>query len=227
MHGMEVIMPKRRNNRESQSQNTRHNEGTSNGGLSFRQSVLLAILAAFLGAGAALGADYLKTIVFILDVHDVRVYMLFLTAHKNNFELHLALVNPGNRQGAVSELIFGYSTKMFRGQFYFSPNSPDLTIQGVPALLNPGDMRLVTIKGILPINSIYENGSPVDPAVDGSTFAQGDVHKVDLSLRIRALDFRGQRYEGLWDVGKMSVFPENVAGSRVSSYASAIIHPFL
>lgn len=198
---------RRRNKREQQTSPREERKSSTIATL-----LLPAIVGLIFGVVGGLSTDYLKTYIHFLDISDVRAYMLVLGAYKGDFELQLVLANTGNRQGAISELTFGYSSKKY-GEAYSPIQS---VIQGVPALLNPGDMRLVTLKGMLPINAMYENGSPVNQS------ARSDEHEVALTLHFRALDFRGQRYAGKWDIGSMSVTSANIAGWGLYSYALSI-----
>jgi hypothetical protein len=102
----------------------------------------------------------------------------------------------------------------------FRPPQP--TVEGIPALLNPGDMRLVTIKGTLAINNMYENGSPVNQSMGSATSAKVDEREVSIVLQFRSLDFRGNRYTGKWDVGRMTMTSDNYTGLKLYSYALPI-----
>jgi hypothetical protein len=126
----------------------------------------------------------------------------------SSYNLQLVFVNSGNRQGVISELDVGYSINKFGVQGYMPFRPPQPTVEGVPVLLNPGDMRLVTIKGTLAINNMYENGSPVNQSMGSATSAKVDEREVSIVLQFRSLDFRGNRYTGKWDVGRMTLaFP--------------------
>src|SRR5437870_2970410 len=134
---------------------------------------VFTLFTLLLGAAIAIFSDYWKTYLYI-DL-DTRAYILYEAAHLKDFELHATLVNSGNRQSIVSEFIVVFPFQMDGGRPISIPNSSDLKVEGIPVVLNPGDMRLVTIKGILPIKALYQYGSPIDPAID-SAFTGGDVH---------------------------------------------------
>lgn len=173
--------------------------------------VLLIIIGAFLGKGL----DYWLTFSYVATA--VHAHLLIFAAHEQTLELQLALVNAGNRQGAVTEFTVVFPAEMGGGRPYLTPNPKDFAVRGIPVVLNAGDIRLVTIRGKLPLEAMYHNGQPVDPTVDGSQYEDKGIRKADMSIRIRALDFKGRRYQALWDLCKMFVRTERVAGWRIGS----------
>jgi hypothetical protein len=173
--------------------------------------VVLSIISAFLGAFFATGGDYFKK---MFAETDVKAYLLDLTAMESRLSFRFALVNAGYRQGLVSELtvLFPLWSNGYRGEM--SPPSSEFTLQEIPNVLGPGDIRLITIVGTVPIQGFYFHAASVNPETDGQAYAGKDVRRVPVILRIRAIDFKGRKYEARWEVCKLYVNPENIAGWR-------------
>jgi hypothetical protein len=161
----------------------------------------------------ATGWDYWRETVYVNT--DIRAHLLDLTASGRNVDLHFAFVSAGNRQGLISQMhvTFPVSVGSLRGEFF--PAEHAFSVEGVPVVLHPGDLKLVSVSGSLPIQSMFEGGEVASPS--DSEAGRGDSREVPLVLRIRALDFRGGKFQGRWEVCRVYVGRENVTGWSRSS----------
>lgn len=126
---------------------------------------------------------------------DVQAHLINLAIYKEAFEVQFAVVNIGNRQGLLSniELVF-----LPRGGGFIKGNK--FTIDPYQILLNPGDIRFVSVTGTLPLENMYLNGVSVDPHIGNQKFVKEGERKADVALSIQGLDFQGRRYDALWKI---------------------------
>jgi len=155
--------------------------------------------------GIVIGAykDYFMTSKIITQ--DVRAHIQSFEGHEDQFNMAVILVNAGNRQSIIRMVQPTFPFKLSRGTGHLYQNPSMFTVNGVPAALNPGETRLITIRGTLPIQQMYEHGSP-----DGDS--KENIHKAALSLCFRSQDFHGQRHDGIWQVGEILVNSARIAG---------------
>jgi len=162
-------------------------------------SLLLLLVGALLGKGL----DY--WFAFGLVATDARGYLVSYTEWKEDLELEICFVNAGNRQCAITEVDVAFPNDQGGTRTYVGPAWKAITVTGIPTVLNAGDIRMVTIKGVLPVDIINFSAKPLDPKQDGSEAADPDTRKYELALRVRAIDFRGQRHEIYWPLFKVYV----------------------
>jgi hypothetical protein len=155
-----------------------------------------------LGAGLGQGIDYWRTVSHIAG--DIRGYVLNPNIHGDSVEIHLAFVNKGNRQGVIVnvQLAFPITFGPEGGTVYIAQRSVQTSASGVPVVLNPGDIRLITLKGKLDTDIVVAHAKPVEPLVDPEALNR-DLRKQDLALQLQALDFRGRKYETFWRLGSL------------------------
>jgi len=141
---------------------------------------------------------------------DLRVNITSFEPYEDKLNMSLTLVNAGNRPSTLSELLPVFPLKISGGTSYLG--SPTFTVQGVPAVLNSGETRIIIIKGTLPLKWMFDVGS-----LDGD--AQENIHTAAIALHVRSHTFTGERYERVWKVGEISVNSEKVVGWGNLSYS--------
>src|ERR1700680_3077549 len=109
-------------------------------------AVCLLILGALLGQGAEYWRGlYVKS--------DIRGHLLSPNVQGDWLEVQLAFINKGNRQGAVTNVrvVFPVNSGQFPvpAKEYAWQNPKDFSVTGIPVVLNPGDIRLVILRGKL------------------------------------------------------------------------------
>lgn len=157
-------------------------------------ALLVLVLGVFLGQGL----DFWRTFQYVAS--DVRAHTLGIELNEKKVGIQLAFVNKGNRQGAITEVrvsfpayqaspsdisaIVSVLTKPFlasrSGVSLTRDGHPSFDITGVPAVLDPGEIHFVTIKGEVDTNSLYLHARPIDPKNSGPT--TGDTRVIDLAL---------------------------------------------
>jgi len=177
------------------------------------QAVVLIILGAVVGQGL----DYWRTFAYVAS--DIRGYVLSPSIFGDKFEIQLAFVNKGNRQGAITVLQPVYPFEMkdvgSGGRAYTGQRSKDFSASGVPVVLNPGDIRLVSLKGKLNIDTLSFHAKPVDPKGDDADASKPDLRKQAIELHLRALDFKGRNYETFWPIGTLYISNKQWSGYRL------------
>ncbi len=152
----------------------------------------MLVLGGLVGFGLSQVADFWKPL--ILARSDIRAYTLIFNVGSPNVKIQLALVNQGNRQGCVTDIAATFP--IAQGGYVSQP--PDtFEVGGVPIVLNPGDIHIVTITGKVHMDSAYFNGQATVPS-DGEQLYKPDHHKIDFALRVQALDFKGLKYRSYW-----------------------------
>ncbi|MGI9087711.1 MAG: hypothetical protein ACR2HH_08250 [Chthoniobacterales bacterium] len=142
----------------------------------------------------------------------IKAHALSVNSGGANIQVDLALVNEGDHQGMVTDIAPMYPLSLNgvpSGYISQGRNSSEVT--GVPVVLNPGEIRLVTIKTKLDLESAFFNATAVGPN-DPQQFKRNDVRVSELDLRVQALDFRGRKYRSYWRLGKLFVDREAIAG---------------
>ena len=171
----------------------------------------LLVLGVLLGQGI----DFWKTFRYVAS--DVRTHTLSINFQTKTAEIHLAFVNEGNRQGAITDLRVALPAKLefekpLKAVEVKTKKSVEIPsplsiwvpksripfeITGVPTVLNPGDIRLAAIKGIIDTKLAYENALPCEQA-ELKESESPDTRKINMALIVRGLDFRGRKYETYW-----------------------------
>jgi hypothetical protein len=159
---------------------------------------------------------------------DVRAHLLsFAIDFDDVLEVQLAFVNQGNRQGAVTNV--STATLMeFRGTVgYIQTWSKDseTTLTGVPAVLNPGDIRLVTLREKLLPSGLYPDAQPVDPEKDNvkdfPDLMKAGVRKAEFALGVQALDYKGRKYDGYWKLARLFLTDTAIPSYRLETSSPA------
>jgi hypothetical protein len=186
-------------------------------------SLLHAIVLILLGALVGQGIDYWRTFGFVAS--DIRGYVLSPGIFGDYVEIRLAFVNQGNRQGAVisAQPIYPFEIKeMPNAGAYIGQRAKDFSASGVPVVLNPGEIRLVTLKGKLNVETVSFYAKPVDPKGDDADPSKPDLRKQDIQLHVRALDFKGRHYDTYWPVGTVYISNKQWSGYRLPSQLNGI-----
>jgi hypothetical protein len=143
---------------------------------------------------------------------DLRAHMQVFEAKEDKVKMSLTVANFGNRPSTVIELLPVFPISIGSGSSGLLFNPSTVKIHGIPAIVNPGSIQSITIEDALPIKQMYESGRP-----------DGDIHTSAIALRIRSLDFMGERYELVWKVAEISVNPERVGGWGNLSYSTPLL----
>ena len=180
-----------------------------------------------LGAFLAQGLEYWRTFTYISS--DIRGYVLSPTIFNDNVNIQLAFVNKGNHQGAVVgvQLVLPFDAQAGLGKGHLGQRPNDFSVSGAPVVLNPGEIRLVTLKGKLNPETVASLAKLVDPKADDGDASKPDRRKQDLEIRLRSLDFRGGKYETYWPIGSVYVSNKRIDGYRLpAQYNGTELRPF-
>jgi len=181
-------------------------------------TLLTLLIGIFLGALVSGSVDYWKTFLYVSS--DIRAHVLTFNFGGQQVVAEFALVNQGNRQGAITDVraTFPVQFPVVAGapMGWLSQDSKFIQITGVPTVLYPGDIRIVTIRGTIHTESLHYNSPPVE-ASDGDEFTKPGRRKNDFAIAIRALDFKGQKYETYWRLGTMFFTTEGISSFRYGS----------
>jgi hypothetical protein len=115
-------------------------------------------------------------------------------------------------QGLVSDLQIIFPVGPHATGPFLTSRSDEFRVESAPLLLEPGQMRQLSITGTLPLRTMYENGRPPDPQVDRDDLARSGSRKAEVALLIRGLDFQGQKYEARWPLAAFYVLEDTVTG---------------
>ena len=184
-------------------------------------TLLTLLIGILLGAVVSGGVDYWKTFLHISP--NIRAHLLSLDVTGEGIAAEVALVNAGNRQGAVAAIYSAFpvrfpSAASPAAEGWLSLRDDSFKVTGVPTVLNPGDIQIVTVRGKIHPESVYDHSLPVD-AADGDEFTKPDRRKNDLALAIRALNFKGEKYETRWRLGTVFFTPQEISSFRYGQTA--------
>ncbi len=143
---------------------------------------------------------------------DVRAHLLAATILGHEMQFKVALINAGNRQGLISEVSLQTPVVLqMEGQAFTSIKDSEPSSDVVPLILAPGEVKLLTLYGKVPTidGSVSAQSNPGEvPKAGGKTTADKgtEVHAV-----IRALRFRGKKYEARWKLCSIDYASDNSA----------------
>ena len=176
-------------------------------------TLLVLVLGVLLGQGV----DFWKTFRYVAS--DVRTHTLSINFQAKMVEIHLAFVNEGNRQGAITDLRVALPVKLeFEKplkavevktqksvempnplRIWVPKSTKPFEITGVPTVLNAGDIRLATIKGKIDTKLAYQNALSCEKG-ELRESEPPDTRKINIALIVRGLDFQGRKYETYWQL---------------------------
>jgi hypothetical protein len=147
----------------------------------------------------ALVAGVVATVINWLDLptrsrEDLRAHLLSVYPIGNVVRFEVVFVNTGNRKATVAELVPGMP---FEQGGAFFPGARNSEVSPASFAIDPGDIQKVSVELRADTDQLYDNAGAAARLFSGVEPPPGE-REVQLALGIRALDYQGVRYKGLW-----------------------------